>query len=154
MFKINNKFDLYLIDIELDLLPDLLIVDNKLVAVLFLIEIVVFFTFDDVLDTFEKLVNNLLNGEIIFLVETKEEFKIKKLVELIVEIEEELLVVEVFVLVVKTEEFSMKEFEFVVLFSVIAGEFFFKVVEKVKIFFKLDAKWELNLDILGEDAVV
>lgn len=153
MFKINNKFDLYLIDIELDLLPGLLIVDNKLMTVLFLIEIVVFFTFDDVLDTFDKLVNNLLNGEIIFLVETKEEFKIKKLVELIVEIEEELLVVEVFVLVVKTEEFSMKEF-FVVLFSVIAGEFFFKVVEKVKIFFKLDAKWELNVDILGEDAVV
>ena len=135
MFKINNKFDLYLIEIELDLLPDLLLVDNKLVTVLFkifLLEVVVFFNFDDVLDTFEKLVNNFLKGEIIFLVETKEEFKIKKLVELIVEIK-------FFVVIVKTEELSMKEFV-VILFSVTAGEFVFKVVEKVEIFFKLDAK--------------
>ena len=99
---------------------------------IFLLEVVVFFNFDDVLDTFEKLVNNFLKGEIIFLVETKEEFKIKKLVELIVEIK-------FFVVIVKTEELSMKEFV-VILFSVTAGEFVFKVVEKVEIFFKLDAK--------------
>ena len=140
MFKINNKFVLYLIDIELDLLPDLLIVDSKLVTVLFkifLLEVVVFFNFDDVLDNFEKLVNNFLKGEIIFLVETKEEFKIEKLVELIVEIEEELE--EFFVVIDKTEELSMKEFV-VILFSVIASEFVFKVVEKVKIFLKLEVK--------------